>query len=37
MSKRPNLDLGLDSKTFKEYYYLKEEKTTYKQQAENLN
>ena len=25
MSKRPNLDLGLDSKTFKEYYYLKEE------------
>ncbi len=25
MSERPNLDIRLDSKTFKEYYYLKEE------------
>ena len=25
MSERPNLDNSLDSKTFKEYYYLKEE------------
>ena len=25
MSERPNLDIKLDSKTFKEYYYLKEE------------
>lgn len=25
MSERPNLDMKLDSKTFKEYYYLKEE------------
>lgn len=25
MSERPNLDNNLDSKTFKEYYYLKEE------------
>ena len=25
MSERPNLDDGIDSKTFKEYYYLKEE------------
>ena len=25
MEKRPNLDIKLDSKTFKEYYYLKEE------------
>ena len=25
MNKRPNLDNSLDSKTFKEYYYLKEE------------
>mgnify|MGYP000933313414 CR=1 FL=1 len=25
MNERPNLDLKLNSKTFKEYYYLKEE------------
>ena len=25
MEERPNLDIKLDSKTFKEYYYLKEE------------
>lgn len=25
MSERPDLDIKLDSKTFKEYYYLKEE------------
>ena len=25
MSERPNLDIKLNSKTFREYYYLKEE------------
>lgn len=25
MNKRPDLNIELDSKTFKEYYYLKEE------------
>lgn len=25
MNNRPNLDINLESKTFKEYYYLKEE------------
>lgn len=29
MSERPNLDKSLDSKTFKEYYYLKEELTQF--------
>ncbi len=43
MSERPNLDLKLDSKTFKEYYYLKEEliqfckKIIYKDQEVKLN